>query len=70
MDRTDDLLDEPLYVNGTLIRRWAEFALLPRPDASGAPRRTVRRGWLGVPADVPTPRMPRTLRWESEPAGD
>ncbi len=69
MDRSDELLEEPLYVNGTFIRRWDEFALLPRPDA-GAPRRPARGAWPGARGIVPTPRMPATLRWDREPAAD
>jgi hypothetical protein len=68
--RPDDLLEEPLYVNGAFIRRWDEFAELPQADAAGASRRRAGRGWLRNPADVPAPRLPRTLRWEREPAGD
>jgi hypothetical protein len=66
--RPDDLLEEPLYVNGAFIRRWDEFAALPRPDAAGAPRRRVGRARLRIPGDVPAPRLPQTLRWEREPA--
>ena len=70
MERYDDLLEEPLYVNGAFIRRWAEFAELPRADAVATPRRRTGRGRLRIPGDVPTPRLPQTLRWEREPSGD
>jgi hypothetical protein len=68
--RPDDLLEEPLYMNGVLIRRWDELAELPRDDAAGAPPRRAGRGWLRIPGDVPAPRPPQTLRWERQPAGD
>ena len=44
----DDLLEEPLFLNGVLIRRWDEFARLARPDGA-------------VAGDVPVPRTPGAL---------
>jgi hypothetical protein len=67
--RPDDLLEEPLYVNGVLIRRWDELADPRRPDAAVPPRRRGR-GWLRIPEDVPAPRLPQTLRWESQPTAE
>ena len=46
--RPDDLLEEPLFVNGALVRRWDEFARLARPDGA-------------VAGDVPVPRTPGAL---------
>jgi hypothetical protein len=68
--RPDDLLEEPLYMNGAFIRRWDELADLPRSDAAEAPRRRAGRGWLRTAVAVPAPRLPQTLRWEREPADD
>ena len=68
--RPDDLLEEPLYVNGAFIRRWDEFAELARADAPEAPHRQARQGWLRIPGEVPAPRVPQTLRWERQPTGD
>ncbi len=68
--RPDDLLEEPLYVNGVFIRRWDEFAELPRAEAADEPRRRAGRGWRRTRGDVPAPRLPGMLRWEREPAGD
>jgi hypothetical protein len=70
VDRSDDLLEEPLFVNGVFIRRWDELAPLPHTDTTDAPRRRAGRRWLRVPAAVPAPRLPQTLRWERQPAGD
>jgi hypothetical protein len=70
VDRSDDLLEEPLFVNGAFIRRWDELAPLPQADTTDAPRRRAGRRWLRVPAAVPAPRLPQTLRWERQPAGD
>lgn len=36
MDRPDDLLEEPLFVNGLFVRRWADLAPLLRIDAQGS----------------------------------
>ncbi|MGY1755191.1 hypothetical protein [Blastococcus sp. SYSU D01042] len=69
MDRSDELLEEPLYLHGAFVRRWDQLARLPRPDAA-VPDRPVRRGWPRLRAAVPAPRMPQTLRWAREPADD
>lgn len=72
MDRLDELLEEPLYMNGAFVRRWDELARLPRPDAggSGAPSRPARGARPGIWGSVPRPRVPQSLRWEREPAVD
>jgi hypothetical protein len=70
VDRPDEMLEEPLFVHGAFIRRWDEFAQLPRADTADAPRRQARTGWLRIRGDVPTPRLPQTVRWEREPAVD
>ncbi|CAA9247350.1 MAG: hypothetical protein AVDCRST_MAG57-1855 [uncultured Blastococcus sp.] len=31
MDLSDELLEEPLYLNGVTIRRWSDLARVPRP---------------------------------------
>ncbi|RBY74427.1 hypothetical protein DQ239_19865 [Blastococcus sp. TF02-09] len=53
MEQPDDLLEEPLYIDGTFIRSWADLARLTPPEA-GAPIRRAR--WRDVRADVPAPR--------------
>ena len=66
----DDLLEEPLFLNGAFVRRWDDLAELPRADAVAPLRRRPGRGWLRITRAVPAPRLPRTLRWEREPSGD
>ena len=51
MDRPDDLLEEPLYIDGAFVRRWDEFPRLPRVADTG--RAVPRAVPLG---DVPRPR--------------
>ena len=31
MDASDELLEEPLFLNGIAIRRWSDLARVPRP---------------------------------------
>ena len=59
--RPDDLLEEPLLLNGVFIRRWADFARLARPHGAwdgvipgGAPEGSAP----GRKGDVPAPRTP------------
>lgn len=47
MERADDLLEEPLYIAGTFVRRWDEFPRLPRPADTGDG---------GPPVRLPRPR--------------
>jgi len=52
VDPSDDLLEEPLFLDGVAIRRWSDLARLPRPrDAS--PDRTNR--WTDPDSDPGTP---------------
>ncbi len=67
--RPDDLLEEPLFLNGALIRRWDEFARLARPDGA-VDDRVPGRGTAGSPAgqgDVPVPRTPGALERMARP---
>ena len=64
--RPDDLLEEPLFLNGAFIRRWDDFARLPRPDG-GIPGRAPGDLSSGRHADVPTPRTPAALDRAAEP---
>ena len=73
VDGPDELLDEPLLLNGAFIRRWDEFARLPRPDDTGGVDLLGRSPDGGSPAghgDVPTPRTPGPLERAPEPAAD
>ena len=73
MDRPDELLEEPLLLYGDFIRRWDEFALLPRPDDTGGVGLLGRTPDGGSPAghgDVPAPRTPGLLERAAEPADD
>ncbi len=53
MERPDDLLDEPLYIDGVLVRRWDDLARLPRPaaHADGRASRWVPRPRSAEPID-------------------
>jgi hypothetical protein len=73
VDGPDELLEEPLLLNGAFIRRWDEFARLPRPDdAQGAvlPGRTPGGPSPAGHDDVPTPRTPGTQDWAAGPGAD
>lgn len=53
MERPDDLLEEPLFIGGSFVRRWTDLARLPRPDDArdGGPRQLRHRA-------LPHPRVP------------
>ena len=51
MDPYDELLEEPLYLDGITIRRWSDLARVPRPR-DVAPERPVR--WAEPEADPAT----------------
>jgi hypothetical protein len=50
VDPYDELLEEPLFLDGITIRRWSDLARVPRPrDAS--PEHTNR--WVDPEPDPP-----------------
>jgi hypothetical protein len=48
----DELLEEPLFLDGIAIRRWSDLSRLPRPR-SAASDRTDR--WTDPEPDAVTP---------------
>jgi hypothetical protein len=40
VDPYDELLEEPLFLDGIAIRRWSDLALVPRPQET-APERAL-----------------------------
>jgi len=51
VDPFDELLEEPLFLDGIAIRRWSDLARVPRPRE--APDRTNR--WTEPEPDPMTP---------------
>jgi hypothetical protein len=73
VDGPDELLDEPLLLNGAFIRRWDEFSRLPRPDDTGGAGLLSRKPDGGTAVghgDVPAPRTPAPFERAGEPADD
>ena len=52
VDPYDDMLEEPLFLDGIAIRRWSDLARLPRPREA-SPDRTNR--WTAPESDPVTP---------------
>jgi hypothetical protein len=70
MDASDELLEEPLFLDGIAIRRWSDVARLPRPVGSDqAPRREL--GHHARPGMAPVSLGWRRLRpIRRSPGGD
>jgi hypothetical protein len=53
VDPYDELLEEPLFLDGIAIRRWSDLARLPRPREEAIPERWNR--WTAPDPDPVTP---------------
>jgi hypothetical protein len=53
VDPSDELLEEPLFLDGIAIRRWSDLARLPRPRVEASPEPTDR--WTDREPDPATP---------------
>jgi hypothetical protein len=54
VDTPDELLEEPLFLDGIAIRRWSDLARLPRPERFDGSERA--RHHLPGSGTVPSPR--------------
>jgi hypothetical protein len=70
MDAWDELLEEPLFLDGIVIRRWSDVDRLPRP-VEPAEVREREFGYRARSGAVPVPigwrRLPPSRR---SPGGD